>query len=89
MYGHVLACSRDFACICMCLFFGKRLRVYLHALRAGHVSACISSYQELGMYLNVSARFRGFACICKCLHVVCISEVHALRAGHISKCVIT
>ncbi len=54
--------------ISACVFLKKRLRLYLHALRAGHVSACVSSYQELGMYLHVSVRFRGFACICMSLH---------------------
>jgi hypothetical protein len=34
----------------------KRLSVNIHALRALHVSACVSTFQALGVYSHVLAR---------------------------------
>ena len=47
------------------------LSVYLHAWRAWHFSACVSTYQELGVYLHASSHFESrvcnFVCVCVCV----------------------
>jgi hypothetical protein len=53
IYGHVLACFRDFAYIFMCLFFKTRLRVYF-------------MHWGQDMFLHVQALIKSWACICMC-----------------------
>lgn len=60
--GHVFTCAGAFQGLFMfvhgvCIY--ERLSVYLHALRAGHVSESVGMYQELGVYLHVSARIKS------------------------------
>jgi hypothetical protein len=55
VYLHMCACIKGLVCIFM--FPHVACISEVHAWGAGHVSACVSSYQELGMRLHVLACF--------------------------------
>jgi hypothetical protein len=57
------------------------LSVYLHAWKAWHFPACVSTYQELGVYYHVLARIKSWAC----LHMICVFWL-VLTGGCVSSC---
>jgi hypothetical protein len=51
----MLSCIDGFACVCMFMHLLRTWHMHLHALRAGHISACVCKHQGLWMYLHTMA----------------------------------